>query len=114
MTATWSESKILKVCSKVCRIRLMISWGIIASINLYQTKGAENIRYGNCVPANISEKLMNQYACGKLNSEMIESTDKRYHSLVVIEKENKIWEDTDGTRGLYFHRNYKISVCYFV
>ncbi len=72
--------------------------GIIASINLYQTKGAENIRYGNCVPANISEKLMNQYACGKLNSEMIESTDKRYHSLVVIEKENKIWEDTDGTR----------------
>ena len=72
--------------------------GIIASINLHQTNGAENIRYGNCIPANISEKLINQYTCGKLNSKVIESTDQRYNSIVMMEKENKIWEDSDGTR----------------
>lgn len=72
--------------------------GIIASINIHQAKGAENVRYGNCVPTNISEKLINQYACGKLNSERIEGGDKRYKSLVVIERENKIWEGADGTR----------------
>ena len=29
---------------------------------------------------------------------MIESTDQRYNSIVMMEKENKIWEDSDGTR----------------
>ena len=72
--------------------------GIIASINIYKANGAENVRYGNRIPKSISEKLINQYACGKLNSERIESTDKRYKSLAVIEKENKIWEEADGTR----------------
>ena len=72
--------------------------GIIASINIYKANGAENVRYGNRVPKSTSEKVINQYACGKLNSKMIESNDKRYKSLAVIEKENKIWEDADGTR----------------
>ena len=35
---------------------------------------------------------------GKLNSKIIDGTDKRHKSLAVIEKENKIWEDADGTR----------------
>ena len=72
--------------------------GIIASINIYKVNGAENVRYGNRIPKSISEKLINQYACGKLNSEMIESTDKRYKSIETIEKENKIWEEADGAR----------------
>ncbi|MCM1552402.1 MAG: putative DNA binding domain-containing protein [Butyrivibrio sp.] len=72
--------------------------GIIASINIYKTNGAENVRYGKHIPKSISEKLINQYACGKLNSEMIETTDKRYNSLTAIEKENSIWEAEDGTR----------------
>lgn len=72
--------------------------GIIASINIYKAKGAENIRYGNHVPESISEKLINQYVCGKLNSAMIESNDKCYKPLAIIEKENKIWEAEDGTR----------------
>lgn len=72
--------------------------GIIASINIHMAEGAENIRYRKCVPPNISKKLINQYACGKLNAAMIESSDKRYKSLTIIEKENKIWEAEDGTR----------------
>ncbi len=72
--------------------------GIVASINIYKVNGAENLRYGNCVPKNISDKIINQYACGKLNSKMIKSTDKCYKSLALIEKENKVWEKEDGTR----------------
>lgn len=72
--------------------------GIIASINIHKAKGAENVRYRNRIPENVSEKIINQYACGKLNSTMIESTDKCYKSLVAIEKENRIWEDAEGTR----------------
>ena len=72
--------------------------GIIASIHIYKANGAENIRYGNHIPPNISEKLINQYACGKLDSERIESTDKRQKSLALIERENQIWEEADGTR----------------
>ena len=72
--------------------------GIIASINIHKANGAENIRFGNHIPKNISEKLINQYACGKLSSEKVESTDKRCKSLALIEKENKIWEEADGTR----------------
>mgnify|MGYP002509541687 FL=1 len=72
--------------------------GMLASINIYKAHGAENIRYGNRIPKSISGKLINQYVCGKLNCESMESTDKRYKSLEVIEKENKIWEEADGTR----------------
>lgn len=60
--------------------------GIIASINIHRASGAENVRYGNRVPKGVSEKLINQYACGKLNTAMIGSNDKRYNSLVKIEK----------------------------
>lgn len=56
------------------------------------------MKYGNAIPQNIADKLVNQYACGLLNTEMIDSTDKRYKSLSIIEKENKIWEAEDGSR----------------
>ena len=71
---------------------------IIASIHIHRAQGGENICYRNDVPSNISEKLINQYACGKINSNMIDDKDKRYKSLMTIEKENQIWEDADGTR----------------
>lgn len=60
--------------------------------------GAENIRYGAAVPDDVSSKLINQYACGLINTEMIDSADKRYKSLVAIERDNKIWEAEDGAR----------------
>lgn len=72
--------------------------GIIASIKIHTAQGAENVRYGNEVPESVSGKMMNLYACGKLHTGMLDSMDKRYKALSVIEKENKIWEMADGTR----------------
>lgn len=75
--------------------------GIIASINIYKANGAENVRYGNRIPKSISEKLINQYACGKLNSAMIESTDKRsgstLHELNGFELQNFLLERAGKT-----------------
>ena len=71
--------------------------GIIASIKVYESHGAENLRYAHEVPENISSKLINQYACG-LHTRMLDRSDKRYKTLTVMEKENKIWETADGTR----------------
>lgn len=72
--------------------------GIIASINIHTAKGAVNVRYGNSVPEDISSKLINQYACGMIHTGMLDSTDKRYKALSIIESENKIWEAEDGIR----------------
>lgn len=72
--------------------------GVVASINNHVAYGAENIRYGVAVPDDVSSKLINQYACGLINTEMINSADKRYKSLVAIERDNKIWEAEDGAR----------------
>ncbi len=72
--------------------------GIVASINIHRACGAENVRYGNSVPENISDRLMNQYACGLINTTMLDTGDKRYRPLVMIENDNKIWEVEDGTR----------------
>ena len=72
--------------------------GIIASINIHTANGAVNVRYGNSAPEDVSSKLINQYACGKIHTSMLDSTDKRYKALATIESENKIWETEDGTR----------------
>lgn len=72
--------------------------GIIASINIHTANGDTNVRYGNSVPEDISSQLINQYACGKIHTGMLESTDKRYKDLATIESENKTWEKEDGTR----------------
>lgn len=78
--------------------------GIIASINIHKVNGPVNVRYGDYVPVNVSSRLVNQYACGLINTRSMDSADKRYKSLVVIEKDNKIWEAKDGTREY-------ISIC---
>lgn len=72
--------------------------GIIASINIHKANGAVNLRYSKSVPENISSRLINQYACGIVNTRMLDSSDKRYKSLATIERENKVWENVDGTR----------------
>lgn len=72
--------------------------GVVASINNHIAYGAENIRYGAAVPEDVSSKLINQYACGLINTEMIDSADKRYKTLVAIERDDKIWETEDGAR----------------
>lgn len=72
--------------------------GVVASINIHVAYGAENIRYDGTVPENVLSKLINQYACGLINTGMIDSTDKRYKPLATIEQENKIWEAEDGKR----------------
>ena len=71
--------------------------GIVASINIHKAYGAENVRYGYSVPEDVSSKLVNQYACGLINTGMLDSSDRRYKSLAVIERDNKIWE-TEGVR----------------
>ena len=72
--------------------------GIIASINIHKVNGAVNVRYGGSVPGDVSSKLINQYACGMIHTGMLDSSDKRYKALSIIESENKIWEAEDGTR----------------
>ena len=72
--------------------------GIIASINIYKVNGAINVRYNNSIPESISSKMINQYACGIISTDNIDCTDKRYKTLLTLEKENKVWENEDGTR----------------
>ena len=71
--------------------------GIVASINIHKAYGAENVRYGYSVPEDVSSKIVNQYACGLINTGMLDNSDRRYKSLAVIERDNKIWE-TEGDR----------------
>lgn len=71
--------------------------GIVASINIHKAYGAENVRYGYSIPEDVSSKLVNQYACGLINTGMLDSSDRRYKSLAIIERDNKIWE-TEGIR----------------
>lgn len=72
--------------------------GIVASINIHKAYGAENVRYGSAVPDAVSGKLINRYACGLVSMEMLESSDKIYKSLAIIEKDNRIYETEDGIR----------------
>ncbi len=51
------------------------------------------------MPEDISSKLINKYACGLINTGMLDSSDKGYKSLAEIERDNKIWETEDGIRG---------------
>lgn len=72
--------------------------GIIASINIHKAYGTENLRYGDSVPEDISSKLINKYACGLINTGMLDSSDRSYKSLAAIERDNKICETEDGIR----------------
>ena len=70
--------------------------GIVAGINIHKAYGAENVRYVDSVPEDISNKLINKYACGLINTRMLDSSHKSYKSLAVIGRNNKIWETEDG------------------
>lgn len=76
--------------------------GIIASINIYHAdKQGINIKYGDSVPHNIENRLVNRYARGVINSKIIEeSTDseiKKYkHKIMTLEKENPIHITHEG------------------
>ena len=71
--------------------------GIVASIKIHHAdRQGVNIRYGNNVPINISEKLVNKYASGKINSAIVEkcaATEiKRYEQTILrLEKETPIY-----------------------
>jgi ATP-dependent DNA helicase RecG len=72
--------------------------GIIAGIQVHSVYGAENICYGENIPEDVKNKLINQYATGAVRIDNISVDDKRYRSLVKIADENKIWEDANGYR----------------
>lgn len=55
-------------------------------------------RYGEDVPENVESKLINQYACGLIDSSKVDASDKHYKALLNIEKDNTVWENSDGTR----------------
>lgn len=76
--------------------------GIVASIKIHHAdRQGVNIRYGNNVPINISEKLVNKYASGKINSAIVENCAeteiKRYEQTILrLEKETPIYFNQEG------------------
>lgn len=71
--------------------------GILASVRVLSGKQGDNLRYGLDVPAGVSEKLINQYACGLIRAGSVPETDRRHKTLMIIEKENPLWASDDGT-----------------
>lgn len=76
--------------------------GIVASIKIYHvSRQGINIKYGRDVPFNISDKLVNKYASGKINSmKMKDCSDtemKRYEQAILkLEKDNPIYVNHEG------------------
>lgn len=76
--------------------------GIVASVKIYHAdRQGVNIKYGEKVPIDISERLANKYARGVINSEMIQKSDnaevKKYEQAVLkLEKENPIYINHEG------------------
>lgn len=72
--------------------------GITVSAQIHEVAGAKNILYGENVPEEISDKLVNQYVRGIISSKDLDANDPRYEKLLAIEEKNKIWENNDGIR----------------
>jgi ATP-dependent DNA helicase RecG len=72
--------------------------GILASVQVHSVYGAENVRYGENIPKEVADKLINQYATGEVSLDKVSSDDKRYKTLAKFADENKIWEDVNGYR----------------
>lgn len=76
--------------------------GIVASIKVHHVdRQGVNIKYGNHVPDNISEKLVNKYASGEINSAVIENyfeaeIRKSKPTILKLEKENPIYFNQEG------------------
>ena len=71
--------------------------GIIASVRVLSATQGTNLRFGTDVPTRIAGKLINQYACGLIDSASIPESDQRHKTLVILEKENTLWVTDDGT-----------------
>lgn len=76
--------------------------GIVASIKIHHVDGqGVNIKYGNNIPSNISEKLVNRYASGKINSATIKNCAdteirKLEQTILRLEKETPIYINHEG------------------
>lgn len=70
--------------------------GVLASVKPYRATRGTNLRYGNNVPEGVAEKLVNQYAQGKIRREQIDQNDRRYKTFSALEKDNPIWISDDG------------------
>lgn len=76
--------------------------GIVASIKIYHvSRQGVNIKYGNDVPFHISDKLVNKYASGKINSMVMKDCSdtemRRYGQAVLkLEKDNPIYVNSEG------------------
>lgn len=76
--------------------------GIVASIKIHHVnRQGINIKYGDNVPFATSEKLINQYVSGKINSTIIKSCAdmelKKYEQTILrLEEENPIYISHEG------------------
>lgn len=70
--------------------------GVLASIHVYTVMQGTNLRYGDHAPDDVIEKLINQYACGKISTSCINENDDRYKTLSKWEKENPVWVSDGG------------------
>ena len=60
--------------------------GIIVSIRVYTSLRGDNIRYGIDIPKGISDKLVNQYVCGFLSTDILPEEDESYQTIAMLEK----------------------------
>lgn len=81
--------------------------GIVASFQIHSVSGGENIRYGTNVPENVSSKLINRYTTGEISLDTLPVNSREYRALENIIKENKIWENADGSREFISIEIYK-------
>jgi hypothetical protein len=50
--------------------------GILASIQVHSVYGAENVRYGENIPKEVTGKFINQYATGEVDFDTVSADDK--------------------------------------
>lgn len=77
--------------------------GVLVNINVVTTYLGNNVKYGYPVPSEISNKLINQYACGKICSKDISKNDSRYYALEKLERECPIFSENGVVRYVQIH-----------
>lgn len=70
--------------------------GILGSFHVHTAIQGTNLRYGSDIPKHVASKLINQYACGLIRSDMLPETDRRHKTLCDLEKNNPIWKSDSG------------------
>ncbi len=77
--------------------------GIVASIRIHHAeRQGTNIKYGDNIPADIANKLVNKYVAGIMNSYTIEKSkdielNKYEKAILKLEAENPVYVNLDGT-----------------